>query len=230
MKPIILITAQFDLENGREWIASEYVRAVQSAGGVPVVLPVSFCYNNIGSVLEKCDGVLFTGGPDFDEAYYNMKAPGVKTRVSPERDAVEFPLMRMALDADKAVLGICRGVQLMCIVSGGKLCQDIAECMKNREEHDMDPPFAQSAHNIIIEESPLLQLTGKKLIGVNSRHHQSISECGNGMEIMASSPGGVVEAVYIKNKRFAWGVQWHPELMGDDVSEMLFAEFIRNAK
>ena len=230
MKPIILITAQFELESSREWIASEYVKAVQSVGGVPVVLPVSFCYNNIGTVLKKCDGILFTGGPDFEAEHYNMKAPGVKTRVSPERDAVEFPLMRMALDADKAVLGICRGAQLMCIASGGKLCQDIAECMKNKEEHDTDPPFDRCAHNIIIEESPLLRLTGKRVIGVNSRHHQAISECGSGMEIMASSPGGVVEAVYMKNNRFAWGVQWHPELMRDDVSEMLFGEFIKNAK
>ena len=144
---------------------------------------------------------------------------------------MEEKLLRAALDADKPVLGICRGLQLMNAVLGGTLWQDIPTQFPSETNHRMAAPYGRAEHTVQVNpELPFgnLPLT----LGVNSCHHQGIRELAPELKVWAKAPDGLVEAVYLPGKRYARAVQWHPEFfqVEDELSRTIFSGFVEAAK
>ena len=147
----------------------------------------------------------------------------------PERDAMERLLFPAVMELDKPVLGICRGLQVMNTVLGGTLYQDLPSQRPSPLVHRMELPYNRESHRVeLTAGAPLANLLGGGEIGVNSCHHQGVRVLAPGLSVMASASDGLVEAVYIPGKRFAWAVQWHPErtLETDAYSQRIFDAFV----
>lgn len=142
-------------------------------------------------------------------------------------------ILKGAVQRDKAVLGICRGHQLMNAVYGGTLYQDIPTECPSEVNHRMQPPYDGCAHMVrLVEEAPLARLLGSEELAVNSCHHQAIRELAAPFRTMAAAPDGIIEAIYMPERRFVWGVQWHPEFsyLVNEGSRKIFAAFLASAR
>lgn len=138
----------------------------------------------------------------------------------------------MALEADKAVLGICRGIQFLNVGLGGTLYQDIPTEVETKEEHRQKPPYDMPSHRVRLESgSPLARLLCKEEMEVNSCHHQAVKGVADGLRVMATAPDGLVEAVWMPDRRFVWAVQWHPEFFDgkNEDNNRIFEAFVRAA-
>ncbi|MBR0062972.1 MAG: gamma-glutamyl-gamma-aminobutyrate hydrolase family protein [Oscillospiraceae bacterium] len=229
-KPIIGILPLFDLEKGREWMLGNYPEAVFRSGGIPLVFPLTQDRSRLHELLSTVDGVIFTGGPDVDPGVYGEK-PDPTVKVSPERDAMELALLPMALESAKPVFCICRGEQLLNAALGGTLWQDLPSMRGSGVNHNQSGEhFAH--RNAVLPSTPLASLIGEREILVNSLHHQAIKDLAPALAPMAVSEDGLVEAVYMPEKSFVWGVQWHPERSFDvsEDSRKLFGAFINACK
>ena len=207
MAPIIGIAPCRSIEN--------YLEAVRRAGGEPRVLDPS--RENAQEAIAGIDGLLLTGGGDVDPTLYGQSAhPSTKT-VPPDRDRFELELARGALAADLPLLGICRGQQVMNVASGGTLVQDIPSEVAGALTHTVEVPLSAPVHDIWISRGSRLwtvmqeQLGGGETCQVNSRHHQAVGYLGEGFDVAATAPDGVIEAIERPKLRFCIGVQWHPE-------------------
>ena len=208
-----------------------YVRAIERAGGVPLLLPPFELAESREAALAALDGLLLTGGGDLDPAYYGEeKLPQCHAPES-ERDAVEFAFTREALAERMPILGVCRGMQLLNVARGGNLIQDLATQRPQTARHDqLDHPRTLRAHGISLNpDSRLGQILGAPQTMVNSLHHQAVDRPGEGVEIVAWSEDGVAEAMELRDYPFALAVQYHPEeLVADDDegSARLFRAFV----
>ena len=138
-----------------------------------------------------------------------------------------------ALKEDVPVLGICRGIQFINAALGGTLYQDIPLQHPSSVNHHQKAPYDIPAHEVaIVEGSPLYDCLSSTQLAVNSCHHQAIRELATGLEVMACSPDGLVEAVYLPGKRFLWAVQWHPEFSykTDENSRKILRAFVEAAE
>jgi putative glutamine amidotransferase len=212
-------------------LGQAYVTAVQRAGGIPMVIPVGIDESALVSLLSRLDGVLLSGGGDIDPTLFKG-APHPKVYgISPERDAMEIALVKIALEMDKPLLAICRGIQVLNVALGGGLYTHIQDQVERALKHDWFPKFPRDkmAHSVSLKcESRLDQIYGADEIRVNSLHHQGISQVGEGLITTAFAPDGLVEGLEVTNAAFALGVQWHPECLPDDPgSQNLFSAFIQ---
>ncbi|MCD8012877.1 MAG: gamma-glutamyl-gamma-aminobutyrate hydrolase family protein [Lachnospiraceae bacterium] len=211
-KKIIAVIPLWDDEKESIWMLPGYMNGIKEAGGIPVIMPLTSTPEDALEVFGKCDGLLMTGGQDVSPALYNEQR-GEKCGVSCcERDVLEAALYANALEQDKPVLGICRGIQLINVLQGGTLYQDLPSEYKSGIEHHMAPPYTGSAHSVSInKQSPLYDLLLTEKLNVNSCHHQAIKKPGADLEIIAESEDGLIESVRHTGKRFVWAFQWHPE-------------------
>lgn len=230
-KPLIGLIPLVD--EGREsfWMLPGYMAGIARAGGLAVMLPLTGEDVDIENLVERFDGFLFTGGHDVDPALYGQEKEGYCGDLCPGRDTMEQKLLKAALAADKPVLGICRGLQLMNAVLGGTLWQDIPTQFPSETNHRMAAPYGRAEHTVQVNpELPFgnLPLT----LGVNSCHHQGIRELAPELKVWAKAPDGLVEAVYLPGKRYARAVQWHPEFfqVEDELSRTIFSGFVEAAK
>ena len=201
-------------------LATTYTEAVARAGGVPVVLPVVDDQALAESILGKLDGIIFSGGPDVAPAEYGEEVLNETVYVDEVRDRSDLLLARAALASGKPVLAICRGEQLMNVVLGGTLYQDIPTQVDTVVKH------SGAMHRIGIEKgSVLYNLFEQDSLTVNSSHHQAVKDPAPGIVITAHAPDGVVEAYEYAN---VLAVQFHPEKMvqTDDSWLALFRHFI----
>jgi gamma-glutamyl-gamma-aminobutyrate hydrolase PuuD len=194
---------------------ADYVEAVRRAGGEPRVLDPGT--QRPLELITKIDGLLLTGGFDVDPALYGQAAHPSTKMVPAERDRFELELARCAIDADLPFLGICRGQQVMNVAGGGTLIQDIPTEVTGALTHSIDAPLNASAHEVWISRDSRLwtamqdQLEDGETYQVNSRHHQAVDRLGEGFDVSATAPDGVIEAIEQPKLRFCIGVQWHPE-------------------
>ena len=147
----------------------------------------------------------------------------------PARDTLEQELLNRALEQDKPILGICRGLQILNVTLGGTLYQDLPTEHPSEIEHSMKPPYDQAAHTVrILPDTPLAALLQKQELGVNSCHHQAIRSLAPSLVEMARSTDDLIEAMYLPGKTFVWGVQWHPELSfrTDEDSRKMFMALV----
>ena len=229
MKPVIGLIPLVDEEKESLWMLPGYMDGIAAAGGLPVMLPL----NDDGADLEQlcgmCDGFLLTGGHDVSPELYGADRLDVCGACSPERDRMELKVLRCAMDADKPVLGICRGIQFLNAALGGTLWQDLPSQHPSPVEHHQTAPYDKPAHPVkILPGTPLADTLGTKELKVNSCHHQGIRELAAPLKAMAISPDGLVEAAQHPGHRFIWGVQWHPEFAwrSDPPSRTIFEAFV----
>ena len=209
-RPLIGIsanTADIDLTLRRV-----YCDQIVHAGGVPVVLPPVDDAEVLINMLEGIDGLVLTGGADYNPLWYGEQPEKELHTINSTRDLPELLLTRLAFNRQIPILGICRGVQTMAIALGGNLVQDLKTPLK----HSQDAPRSEATHSVTITEgSTLYGLYGQETF-VNSFHHQAVKDCGSHLHVVATAPDGVIEAVESTEQKALMGVQWHPEWMGDE--------------
>jgi putative glutamine amidotransferase len=210
--PIIGVTPLWDAERKSVWMLPDYLDGIKAAGGVPVVLPIEMSDEDADRIVDTCDGFLFTGGQDVAPEFYGMKDATGTVVPSPERDKLESLLLTKALQADKPILGICRGLQFINAFLGGTLWQDLPSQHPSDIVHRQGKPYGVPTHKVSLS-GDLRTLLGKDTLEVNTLHHQAIKDLGKDLIPMAESPDGLIEAVKMLGKRFVCAVQWHPEYM-----------------
>lgn len=218
-RPIIGITPDFNPREEQRSPIYElkvaYADAVIRAGGLPFVLAYSDDSQVLEQYLDRISGLVITGGA-FDihpEAYGETAREGLGA-LKPARTTFETTLMQAALRRNMPVLGICGGMQLLNVVLGGTLFQDIGREVANARDHEQKHERSQPHHPVDVKDGTVLaDLLGKGQLMVNSTHHQAVKRTGERVVISATSPDGVVEAIEAPQHLFAVGVQWHPELL-----------------
>jgi putative glutamine amidotransferase len=177
------------------------------------VVPTHGFVDDTGALLDRLDGLLFSGGPDLDPAVYgHTRHPQLGPDVDRDCDEYELALLDGARDRDLPVLAICRGMQALNVSRGGTLHQhlpDLSALQHNQSEAAFEPVHAVS----VVRGSLLQRLTGAAELAVNSYHHQAADRIGAGLRVGAIAPDGTVEAVWDPGARFCLGVQWHPEML-----------------
>jgi putative glutamine amidotransferase len=233
-KPMIGITSGI-ITNSQGSLVSQvgqaYVQAVESAGGIPLVIPVyQNAMGNLDFLLTHLDGVLFSGGGDIELQRFNGNPHPRVYGTSPERDTLEFSLLNKVIEVDLPLLAICRGIQVLNVAFGGDLYTHIQDQLEFSLKHDWFPGYPRDkiAHPVSIKTGSFLGgIFNADEIEVNSLHHQGISRVGDGLEATAFAPDGLVEGLEVKAARFAVGVQWHPEcLPSDSGMQNLFRSFV----
>ncbi len=192
---------------------TDYIESVKRAGAT--VLEVS-ADDDPGAVVGRVDGVVLTGGSDVNPDLYGASPHASYSASEAGRDAFEIALVRAAATAGLPTLAICRGMQVLNVALGGDLVQDIPSEVNGAFNHDVREPRFAIAHEVWASKgSRLSTLMQEKLedaesCPVNSRHHQAVRHLGRGLEVVATAPDGVIEAVEGPGP-FCLGVQWHPE-------------------
>jgi len=235
--PLIGLTTRnsIDPKYGFPLISSPktYAQALLRAGAIPVLVPVNLPPALNTELLERLDGLLFTGGGDIDTAYFQGEAHPEIYGIDLERDEHELSLAKYAASQQIPFLGICRGFQVINVALGGTLYTHIYDQLPGALQHSCFPDFPphHPAHPIQIQPNSLLSnLFGGTHAEVNSLHHQGAQTLAPGLEPLATAPDGLVEAFQLPSHPFGLAVQWHPEWM-PDVAEMqaLFSLFAAKA-
>ncbi|MFO1068981.1 MAG: gamma-glutamyl-gamma-aminobutyrate hydrolase family protein [Geminicoccaceae bacterium] len=215
-RPVIGITLDSEQPGGYSklpWYAlrQNYFDAVTRAGGVPVALPHE--PDLVDTYVAMIDGLLVSGGAfDIDPSLYGAGERHATVTTKDRRTAFEWSITQAVVAADKPVLGICGGQQLLNVVLGGTLIQHIPDTVPGCLEHEQKNPRTEPGHEVAIEPGSLLhRVTGAASLPVNSAHHQAAAEVGPGVVVSARAPDGVIEAIEVPGRRFCLGVQWHPE-------------------
>jgi len=203
-------------------VPADYVRAVERAGGRPLLVPPST--DGIEETLDALDGVVFSGGPDIDPELYEHDVHPETTDVTRKRDDAELALLRAALERDMPVLAICRGSQLLNVARGGDLVQHLPETLGHDRHKEISGTF--SDHSVAIERGTALHELLGESSPVKSHHHQGFGRVGEGLRVSAHAEDGTPEALEDPAMRFALGVLWHPEA-GEDAR--LFEALVREA-
>jgi putative glutamine amidotransferase len=186
-----------------------YLGGVERAGGAPVLLPNSQDPDNARAAVAKADGLLLTGGWEINPSLYGQERHPSIERIDDVRDAAELAVIEVALQRRIPILGVCRGLQLLNIVMGGSLIQDIPTWSQSRPEPRVGHSGTQ--HEIAIEPGSVLgSLLGGRSM-VNSRHHQAVGRLADGLSATARTADGIVEAAESKTGQPLLAVQWHPE-------------------
>ena len=216
-------------------VGEKYARAViDAAGGAPLLIPALAEELGFDELLERLDGLLFTGSPSNVEPRRYQGTPSAPgTLHDPARDATTLPLIRKAVAAGVPVFGVCRGFQEMNVAFGGTLHQRLHEVpgLLDHRDDETQPLEVQygPAHDVVLEAGGLLRtLAGTDRIRVNSLHSQGIERLGGELAVEARAPDGLIEAFRVAEARsFALAVQWHPEwqAMSNAFSRALFAAF-----
>lgn len=223
MKPIIGITCDYLWNSNILKLNMDYCKVVYRAGGIPIVLPC-VSVDTVWSLLSGIDGVLLTGGQDVDPGYYGQSPHHKLGEVNPFRDEMEIELCRQAIDKEKPILGICRGMQVMNVAAGGTLYQDIKSQweLEGLINHSQKAPGWYGIHEVTLKSgSKIRRIMGQEVIRVNSFHHQAVRKVAPSFCATGWSCDGVIEAIESGEKNFAVGVQWHPERMYEYNKNML---------
>lgn len=230
-QPLIGITADSEQPGGYSkfpWYAlrQNYCSAVTAAGGIPIVLPHEPAL--VDHYLALIDGLVVSGGAfDVDPALFGATSRHETVSLKEGRTDFELRMTQGALAADKPILGICGGQQLLAVALGGTLIQHIPDEVANPLAHEQPNPRDQAGHDVKITEGSLLhKITGATSAPVNSSHHQAVKTVPANVVVDAIAPDGVIEGIEDPARKFCIGVQWHPEFHISAADQRLFAAFI----
>jgi len=235
--PLIGITTSLTIDKApeRAYVNIAYIRAVQDAGGIPLLLPPHLTADVQAALWQRLDGLVLTGGGDIEPARFGQARHPKTDDVAPARDELELGLTRRALDEDVPLFAICRGIQVLNVALGGTLVQDLPSERPSAIAHSQREPRAEATHAVKVmgEGTRLGRVLGSLEVNVNSMHHQAIDRVGFGLREVAWAPDGVIEGVEMPGEdRFVLGVQWHPEeLVGhDQAARNLFTAIVEAAR
>jgi len=212
------------------FLPQRYCRAIQEVGGIPLILPPIASRNGLCRILREVDGVLISGGNfDIHPSYYSeppIRALGV---IKKDRTEFELELVDLALNRDLPLLGICGGAQTINVALGGSLYQDIATQLPNAIKHEQGTKRDKGGHPVLIHPGTYLkQIVQKRILEVNTTHHQAVRRVGRGLVVNATAEDGLIEGLESSNHRFVLGVQWHPEILSRKNSSQrrIFSSFV----
>ncbi|HUX79724.1 MAG TPA: gamma-glutamyl-gamma-aminobutyrate hydrolase family protein [Alphaproteobacteria bacterium] len=230
-KPLIGITLDSRGPGGyskNSWYAirENYCSSIAKVGGIP--FPLTHDLNLVEDYLSLIDGLLITGGRhDVDPLFYGASERHPEVILNPERTIFEMAMARATLKKNLPVLGICGGHQVLNVILGGTLIQHIPDEVSSCLEHVQKSPQEGSSHTVkIIKETFLHQVIGRDELPVNSTHHQAIKDLGNGLNVNAIAPDGIIEGIEAPQYKFCLGLQWHPEFLVTPQEEKIFKAFI----
>ena len=199
MKPIIGIAISNRVKSKKIYsvINNDYIKAVQKAGGIPILIPFSNNIENIKEYTDKIQGIIFTGGEDISPLAYNEDPLKEVECIIEERDRFELELFKEVYEKQIPILGICRGLQLINIALGGNLYQDINSQIPNSYGHAPKHTLRHNLyHSVKIEKySKLFDIFKTEDLKVNSFHHQSVKKLGTDLKVTALSNDGIIEAI-----------------------------------
>ena len=236
MRPLIGIPCQADYRegSGRPIYCNNrsYVHAIEHAGGVPVLIPMVNDLGTLHTLLERLDGILFSGGTDIQPVHYGEDPHPLLGKVDKQLDELELTMARWALAENIPTLGVCRGMQLVNVALGGTLYQDVDALASPTIKHSTrELPRNTLIHSIHIEEgSKMEEIFGTREIRVNSLHHQAVKEPGRGVRISGRAEDGIAELLEVPEKHFVAAAQGHPEeiYMLEPVWANLFSAFVES--
>ncbi len=208
-----------------------YAERVSDAGGQPLLLsrPPAACDESVHELIGIADGVLLTGGGDVDPAAYGATRENVEADDA-EADAFELAIIRAARAIELPMLAVCRGAQLMAIAHGGRLSQRLPAVTGHPELTGLGADqILASRHPVTLTPgSRIARALGAEIVPVNTIHHHQIADPGE-LQVTATAPGGVIEAVEPRTSWACVGVQWHPEKMEEPEQRALFEQLVRDA-
>ena len=218
-RPVIGLTANFSEEDAT--LRERYYRQIVDAGGTPLIIPPVDNEEVILATLDQIDGLLLTGGADYNPLWAGEQPSPKLGHVNAVRDLPELLITRLAYNRQIPLLGICRGIQTLAMALGGEVAQDISELPDKAAEisirHSQDADRTEVTHLVDIEEgSTLYNIYGTTRLFVNTFHHQAVSKSGPHFHVTATAPDGVIEAIESTEHKAVLGVQWHPEWLGKE--------------
>lgn len=234
MKPIIGIVPAIDEEKGLYYVHEDNIRAIEEAGGTPILIPYYSTPKNT-RILHLMDGLYLTGGNDIDPTLFGEEPKPHLGNITRVRDNFEIKIIRKILELEKPILAVCRGTQILNVALGGDMYQDIYSQIETPIlQHQQNATKSHPSHFVNIDKNSLLyQLVNETKIKVNSRHHQANRNIAKSLKISGRANDGVIEAIESTDHRFVLGLQWHPENMavkGDEVSRKIYQGFIQVCK
>ena len=215
-----------------------YVEELSKVGAIPWLIPlIPGDADTLEEIYARLDGVFITGGVDVDPACYGEPKSELCGTTDPDRDAVEIALLQHALRRELPVLAVCRGIQILNVVCGGTLYQDVAAQVPAALKHDYfptpeHPSRKHLAHDITVKAGSRLAHILGGTVPVNSMHHQAVKDLAPNLAATAFAPDGVIEGVEGAGSQYLIGVQWHPEELTETQPEMarLFTAFAAAAR
>ena len=212
-RPVIGITANYD--DSKSMLAEGYYKKVVAAGGVPLIIPPLDDSDAIINTLDRIDGIILSGGGDYNPLFCGEEPSPRLHSINGERDLPELLITRLAYNRQIPMLGICRGIQTLAMALGGTVRQDIADT-NGLIKHSQDAHRSVPTHSVSVSENSVLhKIYGCRSLYVNSFHHQAVGEVGDRFRVVARSCDGIVEAMESTEMKSIIGVQWHPECIDD---------------
>ena len=219
-KPVIGITGNYGELTCK--LAEGYYKSVVRAGGVPVIIPPLSDTDVVINTLEHLDGLILSGGADYDPHYAGEEPSPLLGTINAERDLPELFITQLAYNRQLPILGICRGIQTLAMALGGHVRQDISDIQGHNHSQEEDRNVA--THTVTVEKdsvlsriyngSPFFTLHSSLFtLDVNSFHHQAVDETGLRFRVIARSDDGIIEAMESTEFKSILGVQWHPECL-----------------
>ncbi len=222
-QPVIGITSNY--EGTDVTLRDRYYKQVIAAGGTPVIIPPVSDNNVLANTLSHIDGLLLSGGGDYNPLWCGEEPSPRLKNINAERDLPELMITRLAYNRQIPMLGICRGMQTLAMALGGRVEQDIP---LPTVKHSQDADKSEPTHRISLEKgSELYSLYGKDVVFVNSFHHQAVADPGQHFHATAKAADGTIEAMESSEFKSIMGVQWHPEWMENGLP--LFRWLVRQA-
>ena len=209
-QPVIGITGNYEDLTCK--LGQGYYQSVVAAGGVPLIIPPVADTDTIVNTLSRIDGLILSGGGDFNPLWTGEEPSTKLGGINKERDLPELLITRLAYNRQIPMLGICRGIQTLAIALGGEVAQDISDAATVK--HSQNADRSEATHSVTIEpDSILAQLYNHERIAVNSFHHQAVKAAGEKFRVVAKATDGIIEAIESTEFKSILGVQWHPECL-----------------
>jgi putative glutamine amidotransferase len=220
MAPIIGINAGINRHEGESSsvsVRTNYIDAITSAGGIPIVLPPLSSTDAVADQIRMVDGFVFIGGSDIDPTRYGAVPHPTVNRIPLRRENYDFELIRRAIDARKPFLAICLGCQQVNVALGGTLIQDIPSETSSTIQHSMKQDPYDPRHDVTVKKNTkLYELVETTTLSTNSSHHQAVKDAPRKVTITSHAADGIIESFELKDHPFGLGIQWHPERLTDE--------------